>query len=100
MRADFLGRVTDPPSVWFRLLSLDRAEQAKRHKEEARNVLEAYTYRVRDLLNGGSTDFIAFSTEEERNKLSELLETTSSWLAEESDQADTAELNGKKEALE
>ena len=47
--------------------AIDLAEAAKRRHEEARNTLEGYLYRVRDLLSeDGETPFRKCSKEEER----------------------------------
>jgi hypoxia up-regulated 1 len=82
-------------------MSIDQAEMAKRRREESRNLLETYLYRLRDLLDGDSmAPFIVYSKEEERNKLSGLLQDTFHWLSESGDSADTIELWGKREALE
>ena len=74
---------------------------AKRRREESRNVLETYLYRLRDLLDGDSTTpFMIYSKEEERKTLSDLLQDTFHWLSESGDSADTIELWEKREALE
>ncbi|KAI0092319.1 HSP70-domain-containing protein [Irpex rosettiformis] len=75
-----------------RLRTIDLAEAATRRKEEARNALEAYLYRVRDLLEEeGDTPFRKCSTEEERKALGKKLEDTFDWLHEDGDHASTAD---------
>jgi hypoxia up-regulated 1 len=74
---------------------------AKRRREESRNLLETYLYRLRDLLDGDSTSpFKVYSEADERNKLSESLQETFHWLSESGDSADTIELWGKRDELE
>ena len=74
---------------------------AKRRREESRNLLETYLYRLRDLLDSDSTaPFIVYSKEEERTQLSELLQDTFHWISESGDSADTIELWSKRDALE
>ncbi|KIJ47301.1 hypothetical protein M422DRAFT_249147 [Sphaerobolus stellatus SS14] len=84
-----------------RLLAIDQAERAKARREEARNVLEASLYRLRDLLDGDAdSTFISYSKEEERKKLSNLLDDSFHWLSEFGDTAQTKEIHSKREALE
>lgn len=72
-------------------------------REEARNVLEAYVYRVRDLVEGGSREsaaFLAASVESERKAVRELQQKTAEWLFDEGESAETKELKEKKRELE
>jgi hypothetical protein len=86
------------------LTSLDNAEEAKRDREEARNLLEGHIYRLRDLLDEArettQTPFYEFSTESEREAIGSLVVTMMAWLAEPADAADTQILRTKKRALE
>ncbi|KAK6002763.1 hypothetical protein QM012_001513 [Aureobasidium pullulans] len=61
-----------------RLAAFDRSDMSRIQREEALNVLEAYTYRTRDLLE--NSDFIGASTEAVRTQLTSLLSSTSDWL--------------------
>ncbi|KAF9777577.1 hypothetical protein IL306_004375 [Fusarium sp. DS 682] len=61
-----------------RLKAFAASDKARLQREEALNQLEAFTYRIRDLLEGDA--FIAASTEKERTKLAELASETSDWL--------------------
>lgn len=84
-----------------RLVALDQAELAKRRREETRNVLETYLYRLRDLLDGDPTaPFIVYSKDQERKQLSVLLEETFRWLSDSGESADVIQLLQKREALE
>lgn len=72
-------------------------------REEARNVLEAYVYRVRDLVEGGSREsaaFLAASVEAERKAVRELQQKTAEWLFDDGEGAETKELKEKKRELE
>lgn len=57
-----------------RLAAFDRSDQARLAREEALNVLESYTYFVRDFL--GNADYSSVSTDAMRTEVSKLLETT------------------------
>jgi len=57
-----------------RLAAFDRSDTARLAREEAMNVLESFTYYVRDFLS--NTDFASVSTEAQRSEISKLLETT------------------------
>ncbi|GJN93779.1 hypothetical protein Rhopal_006837-T1 [Rhodotorula paludigena] len=86
-----------------RLREAKSALTRKLAREEARNLLEAYVYRVRDLVDGGSREsdaFVAASTESERRAVKELQIKTDEWLWEESEQAETKALREKKRELE
>jgi hypoxia up-regulated 1 len=83
------------------LAAIDSAELGKRKREEARNLLEGYLYRLRDLLDGqDDSPFIEFSKPEEREKLSESLSKTLHWMNEESDDADTNDFWTRRQKLE
>ncbi|BGP19879.1 hypothetical protein JCM10213_008647 [Rhodosporidiobolus nylandii] len=86
-----------------RLRDAKASIQRKLAREEARNVLEAYVYRVRDLLDGGSAESEAFgaaSIDSERKAVRDLLEKTGDWLWDEGEQAETKVLKEKKRELE
>jgi hypoxia up-regulated 1 len=85
-----------------RLRALDAEEAAKTKKEEARNTLESYLYRLRDLLDDETreTPFKKCSQNAERKAISTKLEETMSWLHDEGDFADTATLLDKRNTLE
>ncbi|KAJ3847020.1 Hsp70 protein-domain-containing protein [Lentinula lateritia] len=85
-----------------RLRALDLEEAAKVRKEEARNSLESYLYRLRDLLDveNKETPFKKCSQPSERQAIAEKLEETFSWLHHEGDDADTTVLLDKRIVLE
>ncbi|KAJ3825340.1 Hsp70 protein-domain-containing protein [Lentinula raphanica] len=85
-----------------RLRALDLEEAAKLRKEEARNTLESYLYRLRDLLDDDNKDtpFKKCSQWSERQALAEKMEETFSWLHEQGDDAETSVLLDKRVALE
>ncbi|KAF2084055.1 actin-like ATPase domain-containing protein [Saccharata proteae CBS 121410] len=80
-----------------RLSAFDASDRARRAREEALNVLEAFTYRARDLLS--DDNFVAASTTEQRSAIEDLLHTTSDWLYGEGADADEATLKAKLKAL-
>ena len=81
--------------------AIDLAEAATRRKEEARNALEAYLYRVRDLLEDeGDTPFRKCSREAERQAFGEKLQETFDWLHNEGDDAKTTEYIKRRTDLE
>ncbi|GAA5862012.1 hypothetical protein JCM3774_006140 [Rhodotorula dairenensis] len=92
-KAEIKKRLRDAKSALTRKLA----------REEARNVLEAYVYRVRDLVDGGSREsaaFLAASVDSERKAVRELQQKTAEWLFDEGESAGTKELKEKKRELE
>ncbi|KAI0052486.1 actin-like ATPase domain-containing protein [Auriscalpium vulgare] len=84
-----------------RLIELEQKEAAKALREEQRNVLEGYLYRLRDLLDGdGDQPFIKCSTEKERTTLGWKLEEVSGWFHREEETADTQSFIEKRQYLE
>jgi len=79
-----------------KLQRLDGLDAAKRAREEARNSLESFVYRGRDLL--WKDEIIEVSTEEEREKLSESLSVNSEWL-EDNEDAETPEFQSRLKVL-
>ncbi|KAF9344770.1 hypothetical protein BGX26_003933 [Mortierella sp. AD094] len=79
-----------------KIRKLDALDAAKRAREEARNSLESFLYRGRDLLY--KDEIIEVSTEEERQTLSESLSTISEWLDDNED-ADTVEFQTRLKVL-
>ena len=76
-------------------------EGSKRRTEEARNNLESYLYKLRDLLNDESeTPFTKCSQSGERFAIQKKLEETLEWMHDEADDADTTQLLEKLSSLE
>lgn len=63
-----------------RLKAFAASDKARTQREEALNKLEAFTYKIRDLLD--NDDFVIKSTEKERTVLSEKASEASDWLYE------------------
>ncbi|OAV98567.1 hypothetical protein PTTG_01803 [Puccinia triticina 1-1 BBBD Race 1] len=80
------------------LRELKAAETRKRNREEARNALEAYTYKLRDRLE--QQVFQSHSTEKETNDLKSARDEVSDWLNDWAEQAPLKELKEKKQKLE
>ncbi|EJU00266.1 actin-like ATPase domain-containing protein [Dacryopinax primogenitus] len=84
-----------------RLMALDAAEQTKRRREEERNQLESYIYKLRDvLLSDAETVFIVYSSEAERAALRSVLEEVTGWMHEAAETAELVLLREKRAALE
>lgn len=84
-----------------RLVAIDNAERAQRRREEERNQLESYIYKLRDVLQSDpETVFMVYSTTEERDALSNILAEVTSWMHEEAETADLSSLREKRSALE
>ncbi|KZS89329.1 actin-like ATPase domain-containing protein [Sistotremastrum niveocremeum HHB9708] len=83
-----------------RLAAVDSMEASKRRKEDARNSLEAYLYRLRDLLGEADTPFVECSTEEERKTMAEKLDQVFEWMFESADSAGLLEFREKRNLLE
>lgn len=83
------------------LLAIDGQEASKRQNEDARNDLEGYLYRVRDLLSDErpGTPFVKCSKDSERKAISEKVDETLAWLNDEGEHADTSALTDKHMAL-
>ncbi|KAF5391958.1 hypothetical protein D9757_003269 [Collybiopsis confluens] len=94
--------VTEKRESRSKLRAIDLEEAAKARKEEARNNLESYMYRLRDLLDEENKDtpFKKCSQPSERQALMEKLEETFMWLHDKGDHADTSVLLDKRIALE
>lgn len=80
-----------------RLRAFESSDRARFLREETLNQLEAFTYRVRSLLE--SEEFIAVSTAEERATLEKLSLEASDWLYGEGADASYEELKAKHAAL-
>ena len=85
-----------------RLRLVDYEESAKQRKEEARNNLEGYLYRVRDLLDEShhDTPFKKCSQESERKAIGEKVSETIAWLHDKGDLAETSQFWDKRNAVE
>ncbi|KAG7447381.1 actin-like ATPase domain-containing protein [Guyanagaster necrorhizus] len=85
-----------------RLRELDMDEAAKNRKEEARNTLESYLYKLRDLLDPENRDtpFKECSQESERAAIAEKLQETITWLHDKGDVSETSQFLDKRIALE
>ncbi|KAF4967523.1 hypothetical protein FSARC_4908 [Fusarium sarcochroum] len=80
-----------------RLKAFAASDKARIQREDALNQLEAYTYKIRDLLEGDA--FSAASTEKERTKLAELSSETSDWLYADGAEAKKDVLKSKLKGL-
>ena len=85
-----------------RLRAIDLEESAKARKEEARNTLESYLYKLRDLLDeeNKETPFKECSQDAERKAIQERLDETFVWLHDKGDIAETSQFLDKRNALE
>lgn len=81
-----------------RLKAFALSDKARQQREEALNQLEAFTYKIRDLIDGEA--FIEASTEKERTKLSELASAASEWLYEDGTDATKDEFKAKHKELQ
>lgn len=81
-----------------RLKAFAASDKARLQREEALNQLEAFTYKIRDLVD--NEVFIAASTEEERQTLAEKSSEASDWLYEEGDAAKTDDFKAKLKVLQ
>jgi hypoxia up-regulated 1 len=81
-----------------RLKAFDASDRARKQREEALNQLEAYTYKVRDLLE--REDFIAHSTDAERADLSAKNSDASDWLYGDGAEASKEDLRVRLKLLQ
>lgn len=85
-----------------RLSTISTYEKAMQAREEARNHLEGYLYKLQNMLEDELEHKAVqdFSTEAERNALTKLLAETFEWLHEYAESANVETLLGKKLAIE
>ena len=76
-----------------RLVAFEASDKARRLREEALNQLEGFTYKVREHLD--NEDFVAASTEAEREKIETLREAASEWIYSGGVSATREELKAK-----
>jgi len=84
------------------LRAVDQQEATKVRREEARNTLEGYLYRLRDLLDpeNNDTPFKKCSQPKERRAIEDKLDESFTWLNDRGDLAETSQLMDKRIALE
>jgi hypoxia up-regulated 1 len=89
---------SDVTALKDRLKAFEASDRARRQREEALNQLEAFTYKVRDLLD--NEKFVAAATPEEKAALEKKGLETSEWLYEEGVDASRDELRSRLKALQ
>jgi hypoxia up-regulated 1 len=83
------------------LAKIQQVEAEVLEREEARNVLEGFLYRLQRVLDGSDTKALQIhGSEEEKQKLTEGLASAFAWLAEHADTADAASLKKVRTDLE
>lgn len=84
-----------------RLKSISTFESAKHNREEARNVLEGYLYRLQGLLadDAENTAIHDFAKKNEKAELKKTLGETFDWLNDNAESADEVTLRQKRQAL-
>jgi hypoxia up-regulated 1 len=101
------NKVPEPPEILRireRLDAFDRSDKTRVAREEALNSLESYTYFVRDFLE--NEDYIAVSTQAERDELSKSLDEVRSFMENVKEVAKATEskfkwrLNGLKDLVQ
>lgn len=85
-----------------RLREIDAIENMKRRKEESRNNLEGYLYRLRDLIEERNPEapFWKCSQSNERSAISSQVEETLGWMHDMADEAETSQFLEKLSGLE
>ena len=84
-----------------RLIAAEAAELVLAQREEQRNTLEGYLYRLRDLLEGDDDKpFVKCSTAEERQRIREKMEEKMEWFHQNQDDAETSGFIEQRAALE
>ncbi|KAK0639143.1 Hsp70 protein-domain-containing protein [Cercophora newfieldiana] len=87
----------DLQAVKDRLKAFESSDRTRRAREEALNQLEAFTYKVRDLVE--SEAFIGASTVEERDTLEQKTNDASDWLYGDGAEAPKDELKARLKEL-
>lgn len=80
-----------------RMAAFDASDRNRKLREEALNTLEAYTYKVRDLIE--DEGFVKASTEQERAKIEEKFKSASDWLYGDGADARREELKSRLKEL-
>ena len=80
-----------------RLKAFEVSDKSRRQREEALNQLEAFTYRIRDMME--SEPFIAASTPEEREALEKKAGDASDWIYGDGADASREELKNRLKQL-
>ncbi|KAK8086368.1 hypothetical protein PG994_001342 [Apiospora phragmitis] len=88
---------TEFSSTKARIKAFEMSDKSRRAREESLNQLEAFTYRVRDLLE--SESFVATSTKKERASLEKKAGEVSEWLYEDGADATRDELKSRLKGL-
>lgn len=85
----------------IRLNSIATFESAKSAREEARNLLEGFLYRLQSLLSSepDNTAIQDFATPKEKESLSKLLAETFEWLGDNAEKADELTFRKKRADL-
>ncbi|CEP13674.1 hypothetical protein [Parasitella parasitica] len=81
-----------------RIAELDALDARKKHREESRNALETFVYRVQDFLYNNVVELVA--TESDVEKFRERLSEVSDWLYDEGEHADTPVFISKLKELQ
>lgn len=101
-RSVILANITDVGLRNHRLSSIVSYESSKVSREEARNGLEGYLYRLSNLLSPDADNKALwdFSTEKERDGLNKLVASTFHWLSDHAESADEKTLRANRAGLE
>lgn len=84
-----------------RLIKMEAEEAAIAAREEQRNILEGYMYKLRDLLDSDSQHtFVKHSQESERRAIARQLKDVSNWFNTHADEAQTKDFIEKRSSLE
>ncbi len=76
---------------------MSQAATRKAQREEARNAIESYLYRVRDMIEDPT--FESVSKDAERSAIVAKTEELSAWLSDDGETADTSTLKSKRSSL-
>ncbi|KAH9062604.1 Hsp70 protein-domain-containing protein [Lactarius deliciosus] len=84
-----------------RLIKMEAEEAAIAAREEQRNILEGYMYKLRDLLDSDSQHtFVKYSQDSERRAIGRQLKEVSNWFNTHADEAQTKDFVEKRTSLE
>lgn len=80
---------------------MEAEEAAIAAREEQRNIIEGYMYKLRDLLDSDSQHtFVKHSQESERRAIARQLKEVSNWFNTHADEAQTKDFIEKRSSLE
>jgi hypoxia up-regulated 1 len=94
----YANTIPDFLNHYIRLGDMNKADELRRTREDVRNNLEAFIYRLQDLLYDNFV--IQVTQDDQRSELTAKLSEISDWLYEDGETASTEELQSRLSDLQ